>query len=198
MQASIAETLQSLLPEFTFRQATEKDEKSILDLLAQSTDFGQYSSVRLSEIAELIHNENHSFLCLINLEFIFKGIKCPQHVNYVFEQELIGIAVLRKDYGRVIIRPETLADKIAELFNSTEVDFADDQAFSSRYYVLAENESLFRFSVSSEFRKAIKKFNEIEIEIIGNILIARFKKPFSDESGSEIVNFMSEINNGYN
>lgn len=43
------------------------------------------------------------------------------------------------DAGHVMLRPETLADKVNELFKRVELDFPGDRVFSRKHYVLAED-----------------------------------------------------------
>jgi hypothetical protein len=97
-----------------------------------------------------------------------------------------------------LIRPETINDKISELFEKKEIDFGYDLAFSSRYYVLAENESQCRKNMSAEFLKTVRGFDGLEIEIYGRMLIARFRKPYTVDIGIAITRFITGINNGRN
>ncbi|MCI5057815.1 MAG: hypothetical protein MRY83_17005 [Flavobacteriales bacterium] len=48
------------------------------------------------------------------------------------------------DFGKTLIRPETLQDKIAEIFQPVEIDFATHAKFSREFYVLTLDEDLLR------------------------------------------------------
>jgi len=198
MEGSIIQHLQSALPEIHFQAVTNTEEEHVRELLSRFVCFETYTPAFLTEVIGVEHDQNCSFLCLLSLNFTFKAHKIPQNEWYITEQEIIGIAVLQKDYGRVLIRPETINDKISELFEKTEIDFDNDLAFSSRYYMLAEKESQCRKCVSAEFRKTVRGFDGLEIEIDGRILIARFRKPYTVEIGIAITRFITAINNGRN
>jgi hypothetical protein len=48
-----------------------------------------------------------------------------------------GLLDLIHDFGRAIIRPETIIDKISEIFEPMEVDFPGHSKFNWNYFVLA-------------------------------------------------------------
>jgi len=62
----------------------------------------------------------------------------------------------------------------------------------------ANNESLFRNNISTQFIKTIRDVNGLEIEMNDNILIVRLRKQFTPENGEIIAKFISGINNGRN
>jgi len=198
MNSLIIQHLQPELPEYQFHSVTNTEEEHIRKLLSRFHCFDTYTPAFLMEVISVVHNHNRSIMCMLSLNFTFKAPKTPQIEHYLTEQELIGLAVLQKDYGRVSIRPETINDKIIELFEKTEIDFGFDLAFSSRYYVLAENEAQCRKSMSAEFLKAVRGYDGLEIELDGRILIARFRKPFTVEMGIALTRFITGINNGNN
>jgi len=97
-----------------------------------------------------------------------------------------------------LIRPETIEDKINDLFSHIDIDFDFDKEFSKKYCVLANNESLLRMNISMQFIERINEINDLEIEINDNILIVRLRKQFTPENGEIIAKFITGINNGRN
>ncbi len=114
------------------------------------------------------------------------------------EYEIIGLVTLRKDYGQVLIRPETIADKISEVFIHTDIDFDIDDEFSRKYYVDAGDEDKLRLKISPGFLNVFRNYDGLEAEINGNIMMVRFRKPFTIETGLSIAGFLTEINDGEN
>jgi len=198
MEGSIIQHLQSALPEIHFQAVTNTEEEHVRELLSRFVCFETYTPAFLTEVIGVQHHQNWSLLCLLCLNFQFNAQTIPHNDTYVPAPEFQRNAVLQKDYGRVLIRPETINDKISELFEKTDIDFDNDLAFSSRYYMLAEKESQCRKCVSAEFRKTVRGFDGLEIEIDGRILIARFRKPYTVEIGIAITRFITAINNGRN
>jgi hypothetical protein len=85
-------------------------------------------------------------------------------------------ADLGADFGRVFMRPESLGDKISESYNRIEVDFDAHPGFSDRYYVLAEDEVLFRDNVTAALLDAIGEIDGLVIEIAKGTLTATFER----------------------
>jgi hypothetical protein len=61
-----------------------------------------------------------------------------------------GYLQLKESYGRVLIRPETLKDKIEEFFEPVELDFKQNTAFSKKYFVIAANKKDFKQKVDDK------------------------------------------------
>jgi len=97
-----------------------------------------------------------------------------------------------------LIKPETIEDKINDLFSHVDIDFDFDKEFSKKYYVIVNNESLFRNNISTQFIETIRDVNGLEIEMNDNILIVRLRKQYTAENGEIIAKFITGINNGRN
>ena len=180
------------------RRLNESEEEMIVKNISCFNSFENYSLALLSEAVEITINGNSSYLLLLNLQTTIKGTRIPQNESTISDYELIGLAVLKKKYGRVLIKPETLEDKINDLFSHVEIDFDFDKEFSKKYYFIATNESLFRNSISTQFIETIREVKGLEIELNDNILIVRLRKQFTPENGEIIAKFLTGMNNGRN
>jgi len=194
----LIESLKTKIENCILKRLTESEEDMIVNNLSTFDTFENYSLAVLSEAVEIIKNGNSSYLLLLNLQTTIKGVRIPQYESTISDYELIGLAVLKKKYGRVLIKPETLEDKINDLFSHVDIDFDFDKEFSKKYYVIATNESLFRNSISTQFIETIRDVKGLEIEINDNILIVRLRKQFTPENGEIIATFLTGINNGHN
>jgi len=194
----LIESLKTKIENCILKRLTESEEDMIVNNLSTFDTFENYSLAVLSEAVEIIKNGNSSYLLLLNLQTTIKGTRIPQNESTISDYELIGLAVLKKKYGRVLIKPETLEDKINDLFSHVDIDFDFDKEFSKKYYVIATNESLFRNSISTQFIETIRDVKGLEIEINDNILIVRLRKQFTPENGEIIATFLTGINNGHN
>ena len=150
--------------------------------------FQHYSDIKtLSSI-----NFNNQFkILIINIEHHFIGGRHGDSIHN--ENQILGIKMLEKDYGRILIREENVFDKILEILIKTEIDFKDDKEFSDRFYVLADDEYNAKQFLNSE---VIKNFNSIPkkenftIEIFNNELIISNKKTFNKINFNQIINFL--------
>jgi len=194
----IIDHLETKFKDCVLRKLIEKEEDNIIRIISRFESLGYYSLALLSEAVEIKKNENTSYLLLLNLQTTIKGVKIPQNETIISEYEIIGLALLNKNYGKVLIRPETIEDKINDLFSHIDIDFDFDKEFSKKYCVLANNESLLRMNISKQFIETINENNDLEIEIDDNILIVRLRKQFTPENGEIIAKFITGINNGRN
>lgn len=62
---------------------------------------GNYSLVLLSEAVEIVKDENSSYLLMLNFHTTYKGVRTPQNETNISDYELIGLVLLKKDYGKV-------------------------------------------------------------------------------------------------
>ena len=99
------------------------------------------------------------------------------------------VVELNRDYGQAVMRPERLADKVAELFSRNEVDFEEHPQFSRRYYVLSEDETVLRNAVTWEFLNTISLYSGLVIEIRGKTLAATTWKRINPESSLMLTDF---------
>jgi hypothetical protein len=190
--------LNSFLNNCQLRELNEPEVANIENIILQFDSLSNYSQVVLSEAIELKKNQQISFLLLLSITFSYKSTKSPQNETRFSEYELIGIAKLKKDYGRVLIRPETIEDKINNMFLSTDIDFEYNKSFNKKYYVVANDETKARKCISNSFLEIVRGFGGLEIELDGNILLVRLRKQFTQENGEIIANFLTAINDGYN
>lgn len=170
----------------------------IIESVSDFDTFKPYEVVLASEPVALGHPELKSYLVLLSINFVFKAVRNPQHQTQIIDQEMIGIAFLKKDYGKVLIRPETFADKISELFAPTEIDFEDHPVFSKNYYMLSNEPEKLKFIITNHFLDCIEKYRGLEIEIAGNILVVRLRKNVTAENALSIAEFLSDFNDGIN
>jgi len=89
------------------------------------------------------------------------------------------LVYLKNDFDRVLIRRETLADKLIELVHPVELDFEDDKAFSDTFYVLVNDRNKAIRGMDRNFRNAVMdlRHDHFIIEILGHTLIAGIQGP---------------------
>ena len=150
--------------------------------------FQHYSDIKtLSSI-----NFNNQFkILIINIEHHFIGGRHGDSIHN--ENQILGVKMLEKDYGRILIREENVFDKILEAFNKTEIDFKDDKKFSDRFFVVAEEENKAKQFLNSEIREiltSIPKKENFSIEVFNNELIISNKKTLNRINFNQIINFL--------
>lgn len=106
-----------------------------------------------------------------------------------------ALAYLKKDFGRVVIRPETLRDKIIELIHPIELDFNEDKAFSNMFYVIVSDVEKAKAGMDRNFRNAVMDIrdNDFIIEIVNHTLIIGSHHPMSADKATHVAEFVNRL-----
>jgi len=117
-----------------------------------------------------------------------------ERVHYYRAQTWV-IAFMKCDFDRVLIRRETLADKIIELVHPVELDFEDDKAFSDTFYVLVNDRNKALRAIDRNFRNAVMdiRHEDFTIELIGHTLIAGSQQPIMPETAVHLAEFAERL-----
>jgi len=115
--------------------------------------------------------------------------------TYHKEYQVWALSYLKHNFGRVLIRPETLADKIIELVHPIEIDFKEDKAFSDTFYVLANDADKAIPGIDRNFRNAVMdvRHDHFIIEIFDHTLIIGDKKVITPERSIHLSEFVSRL-----
>lgn len=112
-----------------------------------------------------------------------------------YEYHTWALAYLKKDFGRVLIRLETLADKIIELVHPVELDFEEDKAFSDTWYVLTNDKWKAEAAMDRNFRNAVMdvRHDHVVIEIIDHTLIIGHNHAASPDASMQLAEFVVRL-----
>lgn len=116
------------------------------------------------------------------------------------DQQAYIVGRLNKSYGNIILHKETLFNKIYELFTPLEMDFDEDAAFSSKFYVLSRDHDLARKFFSLRIREALFKiphFN-LYLEVNANSLLIGNMKSIAGMEVREMAQLALDITNFLN
>lgn len=102
---------------------------------------------------------------------------------------------LKQDFGRVLIRRETFADKILSLVHPTELKFKDDKVFSDHFYVVTNDPEKATAAMTPDFRKVIidMMYKDFVIEIINKTLVIRNNQPINTDDTVHLAELASKI-----
>jgi hypothetical protein len=121
----LAETYQLLRSKFNVEPTGDIDFR-----LGDFETFRNYCGFTLRGSFVIKTLRNNSYILFTECEYASAGAK---GYNGGTEYQVWGLAYLKENFGRVLIRRETFADKLIELVTPVEIDFADDKAFSDTF-----------------------------------------------------------------
>ena len=120
----------------------------------------------------------------------------PKGRKIVFtEYQPWALAYLKRDFGRVFIRTETIIDKIREIIFPIELDFKEDKPFSDRFYVLTDDRHKAELAITQEFRNAMMAIKETDfvVEIFEHTLIIGNRKPITPGHTLYLADFVARL-----
>jgi hypothetical protein len=156
-----------------------------------------YDEVGIRDIFRITDGEGKAFITFTKVRYNYIGYKGGQYSGE--EYQIWGVATLPKDFGHLIIRPETLKDRIVELLKPMEINFPDDRAFCKRFYVLANDREKAAALLTPDFRNEMKQIllPEFSIDVLNNYLLIANRKLVGKTEALAFASFVfnvSELN----
>ncbi|TSD66158.1 hypothetical protein FFF34_001790 [Inquilinus sp. KBS0705] len=160
--------------------------------LEQFEAFRHYQNINIRDVFALKKLCGDSYMLFLEMDVKAGNHKVPITHHYY---QPWALTYLKHDFGRVLIRHETLVDKVLEVIHPIELDFKEDRPFSRRFYVLTDDRHKAETAMTQEFRDAVMaiKDNDIVIEIIEHTLIIGNRKPIAPKHACYLAEFVARV-----
>jgi hypothetical protein len=159
--------------------------------------FRRYIDVTIRDSFVIKHTNNDCYTLFTDNHSRIMGPSKGGGIIDRYDYQTWALAYLKKDFGRVMIRRETLTDKILELIHPIELDFAEDKAFSDTFYVLVNDRQKAISAIDRNFRNAVMDIrgSDFVIEIVNHTLIIGNKNgdPVPPEEALQLAEFVVRI-----
>ena len=151
-----------------FRVAIAED--STFDI-GQFDAFGGYGNLSVGGSLLIDHPESGCYLTFVKVLTRIPGGR-GEWLKY-YKYQVWACATLRSDFGRMVIRRETVVDKILDLVHPTEMHFKDDPVFSRKFCVIADDREKASHAMTKAFRNILMEIrtDDFAIEIVGSSLV---------------------------
>jgi hypothetical protein len=146
-------------------------------------------NIDLLNVYKLKSSAQNVYLINTNAFYSWFGTKGGKHTRNDFC--LIGYFETKNLLEHILIRPETIGDKVADFFTKAEIDFDSNPKFSRKYYMLSDNKELTKKNISSSFLSVIEDQDDLHVEINNNKAIATFLTNMSIEETEKIADFIN-------
>lgn len=155
--------------------------------------FKHYQEINVRDSYVIKQAQNDCYVLFVEAYDKIMGGKSGFHHHQ--EYQTWALAYLKHNFGRVMIRPETLTDKLLELIHPIELDFKEDKAFSDTFYVLVNDHQKAVTGINRNFRNAVMDIREDDfvIEIVNHTLIIGNRKPISPEKATYLAEFVVRL-----
>ncbi len=141
------------------------------------------------------HERGDSYILFVEVHYKLGDVK---HTTHHQEYQVWGLTYVKQNFGRVLIRRETLTDKILELMHPLELDFKEDKAFSDTFYVVVNDHVKAGFCMDRNFRNAVMDIrdNDFMIEVVDHTLIIGNYDPIVAEKSIHLGEFVARVAEG--
>lgn len=152
--------------------------------------FKHYDDIIVRDSYAIKQANNDCYILFLEVTYRVEGGRVGCH--YRRDYQVWALSYLKKDFGRIKIRPETLTDKILELIHPVELDFADDKAFSDTFYVLVNDRQKAEAAMDRKFRNVVMDVRQKDfvIEIINHTLIIGNHQNVTPENAVQLAEFV--------
>jgi hypothetical protein len=156
--------------------------------------FETYQDYSIGPVIEIIQNINPTYLTFTQVSYK-TNLSRRNFTSTIKEYQSWCTLTLKNKYGNILIKTETLLDKIHEIIHPIEVDFKEDADFSKEFYVMASDQLLASSLLNAQIRGCLKQLNrkDVWIEIAGENLIIGNKKPIDTEATMEMCDLLIKI-----
>jgi hypothetical protein len=145
--------------------------------LKQFDVFSNYNDISVGGTLLIDHPESGCYLAFVKVKTDIPNGRGPA-IDY-YRYQVWALATLRNDFGRMIIRRETVVDKILNLVHPTELHFKDDPSFSKKFNAVANDKVKAWRAMTKAFRNILMeiKTNDLTIEIVNSTLVIGNNQP---------------------
>lgn len=168
-----------------------------IDFSFDFENFELFRSHSQNNIGPVIHATNKSSSFFITFtQVAYKLANANRWVSpATLEYQMWSILFLKQKTGHILIRPETLLDKIHEIINPIELAFEDDKGFNKKFYVITNDELKARQFLTPLLRSFIRniKLADFVIEILDNKLIVGNRRTIDTTSTLLLAEFLDSV-----
>jgi hypothetical protein len=133
--------------------------------------FSNYNDISVGGTLLIDHPESGCYLTFVKVKTHISNAR-GLAMDY-YKYQVWALATLRNDFGRVVIKRETVVDKILNLVHPTELHFKDDPLFNKKFNTVAGDKVKASGAMTKAFRNILMeiKANDLIIEIVDSTLV---------------------------
>jgi hypothetical protein len=187
----IKDTFKGLRRKYALVERKSDIKKDFLDFLDNSFLLSHYRTIDYYNAYSFSTSDNHEALIFTIL--VSYSVPSGKFDIGGFDVQLLAVREFPNFFGQILIRPETVSDKISEWFQKAEIDFPENPKFSRNYYCLSKNLLLAREFATKKRLTELEKHKDIYFEIRENKLMAKFQRGINFQDGSSLIELLINL-----
>jgi len=142
----------------------------------------------------LNHDIKDCYLAFIKIHYHSVNTRTGgEDIDY-YKYKVWAFITSKNDFGRILIRKETFADRVLQLVHPVELKFKDDTAFNHKFYVVTNDEQKALNAMNWNFRNVVMDMaNDLMIETANHVLVIGDNKEIDPQNVVYLAGFANKI-----
>lgn len=137
-----------------------------------------------------LKTDSSSEILILNLLY---SINTGKQIYERTETQIFGFKKLKKNYGHLLISPESIEDKIRDWFEKSDIDFKDFPKFSSKYLFQADDKNKAESFATAGRLNLIEQQTNIIIEVKNDLLVAKYPRNMNSDDFYSMTSFLKKL-----
>ena len=108
--------------------------------------------------------------------------------------QVIGIADVKIDLGKTLLRRETRTDKVVTRFFGNDIDFTGTEKFNDKYYLVSDKKDAITQTFDKNFVNTLVKYDDLVLMTNVNVMVITFESEMKEEHAAIIEEIFSHFN----
>lgn len=167
--------------------------KALLDQTIYSIDAPQKGTFSFKNLFRLTPPGKRFYIaqCMVDYGMQHASGSGPSHYMHEFDLQLIGIAHLKADLGKTIMRPETKIDKVTDWIFNRDIDFIYSDIFNDKYYLVSDNKEKVIMYFDQPFIDTIGKYDGVHLVTKGREMYVYFNEGLTEDQSAIVEDILS-------
>ena len=115
------------------------------------------------------------------------------HLRDKYTYQVIGIAELTEDFGKIILRPESRADRLVGRIIKSDIEFPNADTFNDEYYVAADKYDMAVKLFGTSTILELSKTREVTLSVNKDRLLITFDKEMNSQHTAIVERILMSI-----
>ncbi len=158
-------------------------------------DFDVFSNLKEAKIGGTLVINNTNRACHLTFVKVLSMVSFYRGTVGYYNYQIWASIKMKKNFGRLLIRRQTLVDEILNIVHPVEIHFHDDSPFNKNFYVVANDEEKAISGMTTGFRGALMdiQMKDFIIETFGDTLILGNNNPITPDYAIYLTGFISKM-----
>jgi len=150
------------------------------------------ATIRFQNLFKLIFPNGQFYIAQCLFNYGFSASPATRRFNeHKYAFQIVGVADIKVDLGKTVMRPETRTDKIVGRFFGNDIDLDGTKKFNDKYYLVSDQPEIVTTYFDKDFVNTISKYDNILLTIQGKEMFITFDTEFEADHSKIVEDIFS-------